>query len=119
MWIFSFEARLFDSRGARIYSDKSLPSVIEDGMDMLRGMPNNAMASLNGSTLDRKRWHDRENAHFPGVNQGKQSVILLIPYVRPEYDEENILDRERICGTYISSAREFEMVDIKLQRQAI
>ena len=77
------------------------------------------MSALDGKTLDRKRWHDRENANFPGINKGKQNVIMLIPYVRPDDFEENILDRERICGTYISSAREFEMVDIKLQRQAI
>jgi hypothetical protein len=38
---------------------------------------------------------------------------------RSEDGKENILDRERIVGNYISSAREYEMVDIKLQRQAI
>lgn len=118
MWIFSFEARLFNAKGQRIYAGQKLPSVIEDGMAMLRSIPD-AMSSLSGSTLDRKRWHDRENANIPGVNQGKQSIIMLIPYVRPDDYAENILDRERICGTYISSAREFEMVDIKLQRQAI
>lgn len=69
-------------------------------------------------TLDRKRWHGRENANFPGM-PGKQNIFLIIPYVRNDDYEENILDRERIFGTYISSAREYEMVDIKLQNQAL
>ena len=43
----------------------------------------------------------------------------LHPPTRAEDGRENILDRERIVGNYISSAREYEMVDIKLQRQAI
>ena len=69
-------------------------------------------------TLDRKAWHGRENGNMPGY-VGKNNVILIIPYVRHDQNPENILDRERVMGTYISSARPYEMVDIKLQRQAV
>ena len=76
------------------------------------------MSNLDMKTVDRRTWHARENGNLPGY-VGKDNVIWLIPYVRNDDHPENILDRERIVGTYISSARQFEMVDIKFQRQAI
>lgn len=87
-------------------------------MAKIQGQVNGAYANLDMKTLDRKRWHDRENANFPGM-AGKKNIFFIIPYVRNDHYEENMLDRDRVFGTYISSAREFEMVDIKLQNQAI
>jgi hypothetical protein len=118
MWIFEFECALFGSDGKRIFANRELPDIIEDGLAKVHGGLINSMTSLETKTLDRKRWNDRENANLPGY-AGKRNVFMLKPYVRNDDYDENILDRERICGIYISSAREFEMVDIKLQRQAI
>lgn len=118
MWIFEFEAKLFDSSGRRILNNRELPNVIEDGYAKINSTRGNAMNELDMKTLDRKRWNDRENGNLPGY-AGKKNIFMLKPYVRSDDYGENILDRERVCGTYISSAREFEMVDIKLQRQAI
>jgi hypothetical protein len=92
---------------------------IQDGIAMITGQMNSAVSVLDMKTLDRKRWHDRENANFPGHYAGKRNVIMCKPYVRNDDYGENILDRERVFGIYISSAREFEQVDLKLQRQAI
>lgn len=92
--------------------------MIEDGLAKVHGGVSNAMSVLETKTVDRKRWNDRENGNLPGY-AGKKNVFMLKPYVRNDDYDENILDRERVCGIYISSAREFEMVDIKLQRQAI
>lgn len=118
MWIFEFEAKLFDSAGRRIFNNKELPHIVEDGFAKIQGAMGSTMVNLDGKTLDRKRWNDRENGNLPGY-AGKKNIFMLKPYVRCDDYGENILDRERVCGTYISSAREFEMVDIKLQRQAI
>ena len=85
---------------------------------MLQGQVNNAVNILDMKTMDRKAWHARENGTMPG-HVGKINMILIIPYCRHDYEPENILDKERIMGTYISSAREHEMVDIKLQKQAM
>lgn len=85
---------------------------------MIKSQYNNVNNMMDMKTLDRKAWHGRENGNVGG-HSGKKNVFLLIPYVRPDEGQENILDRERICGTYISSARAHEMVDIKFQRQAI
>ena len=141
-WIFSFEAKLFNKKGERIFSTAAdkLPPVIEDGLAKIQsGLTNSVFAEMPSKSLDRQKWNDRENGNLPGY-PGKNNVILLIPYVRcvifvhmargnmhsltpsfyrSEDGKENILDRERIVGNYISSAREYEMVDIKLQRQAI
>ena len=116
MWIFEFEAALFDTEGRRY--NITLPDVIEDGNAQIQGQVHGAYRSLDTKTLDRKRWHDRENANFPGM-AGKKNIFFIIPYVRNDYGGENMLDRSRVFGTYISSAREFEMVDIKLQNQAV
>ncbi len=117
-WIFQFEAGCYGPDGKRIFSNTKFPDVVEDGMAMIKGQVNNVISTMDMKTIDRKAWHARENGNFPGV-PGKDGVILLIPYVRPDDDYENILDRDRICGIYISSARPHEMVDIKFQRQAI
>jgi hypothetical protein len=85
---------------------------------MVNGRADNANSNLDMNTLDRRAWHERENGNFPPTTVGKRNIIYLKPYMRNEDSEENILDRERICGVYISSARPFEQVDIKLQRQA-
>ena len=82
------------------------------------GMTDNVFTNMPSKSLDRQKWNDRENGNLPGYT-GKQNIIVLIPYCRSDDGPENILDRERIVGTYISSAREYENVDIKLQRQAI
>jgi hypothetical protein len=55
---------------------------------------------------------------FIAWHTGKTDVFFLKPYVRNTDGPECLLDRERICGVYISSARPFEQVDIKLQRQS-
>lgn len=118
-WIFEFEAGCYDKMGKRIFSaSPGLPPVIEDGFDMIRGQTDNVLTNLDMKTVDRRAWHARENGNLPG-HAGKGNIILLIPYVRNDDHPENILDRERICGVYISSARACEMVDIKFQRQAI
>lgn len=117
-WYFEFEAPCFDSYGQRIFFNKELPNVVEDGMMMVQSGVNNAPANLDMNTLDRKVWHERENANFPR-HVGKRHIIYLKPYKRNDDGEENILDRERICGIYISSGRPFEQIDVKLQRQAI
>lgn len=117
-WIFQCEAGCYGPDGKRIFANTKFPPVIEDGMAMIKGQVNNVISSMDMKTLDRKIWHGRENGNLPGYS-GKDNIILLIPYVRPDEGPENILDRDRICGIYISSARPYEMVDIKFQRQAI
>lgn len=117
-WYFDFEASAFDSNGERLLQgNDALPDVIEDGLDMLRGHSDNVLSSLNMNTLDRKVWHERESGNFPGYS-GKDCVMYLKPYVRNSNGAENILDRDRVCGIFIASARPFEQVDIKMQRQS-
>lgn len=118
MWIFEFESTCFDTMGRRIHANRELPDVIEDGLSRVAGQIDSTSTNMDMKTLDRKKFHERENANFPGY-AGKRNIFYVIPYVRGDYHEENILDRERVFGTYISSARPFEMVDLKLQRQAI
>ncbi len=117
-WYFEFEASAFDSNGERLVQDQDLPLCIEDGLEMLRSQQENVLSNLSLSTLDRKTWHERESGNFPGYS-GKDCVIYLKPYVRNSKGGENILDRERVCGIFIASARPFEQVDIKLQRQSV
>lgn len=117
-WYFEFEAAAFDGNGERLVQDQDLPPVIEDGWEMLRSNQENVLSNLNLNTLDRKVWHERESGNFPGYS-GKDCVIYLKPYVRNSKGPENILDRDRVCGLYIASARPFERVDIKLQRQSV
>lgn len=117
-WYFEFEAAAFDANGERlVQGPDGLPSVIEDGLEMLRSQQENVLSHLSLSTLDRKVWHERESGNFPGYS-GKDNVIYLKPYVRNLKGPENILDRDRVCGIFIASARPFEQVDIKLQRQS-
>jgi hypothetical protein len=117
-WYFDFEASAFDSNGERLLQgNDALPDVIEDGLELLRGHSDNVLSSLNMNTLDRKVWHERESGNFPGYS-GKDCVMYLKPYVRNSNGAENILDRDRVCGIFIASARPFEQVDIKMQRQS-
>ena len=122
MWYFEFEAKLFDPEGRRIWQNGDLPPVIEAGYERISGRIHagslSADNALDATTLDRRKWHDRENGNYPGTS-GKRNVFYLKPYVRNDEGGENIMDRERVCGVYISSAREFEQVDLKLQRQAL
>ena len=116
-WYFEFEAAAFDASGERLVQG-DLPEVIEDGMEMLRSQRDSVLSNLALNTLDRKTWHERESGNFPGYS-GKDCVIYLKPYVRNSKGPENILDRDRVCGLFIASARPFEQVDIKLQRQSV
>jgi hypothetical protein len=114
MWIFEFESRCFDSEGRRIFD--TLPNVIEDGLAKIAGAQN-AQMSLSAETTDRRAWHDRSNGNVNGY-AGKRNIFLIKPYKRGD-GKENILDRERVFGMYVSAAREYEMCDIKMQTQAI
>lgn len=116
-WYFEFEAAAFDNNGERLFQKSELPDVIEDGLEMLRSQQDNVLSNLSINTLDRKVWHERESGNFPGYS-GKDCVIYLKPYVRNSRGPENILDRDRVCGIFIASARPFEQVDVKLQRQS-
>ena len=68
MWIFEFESALFDTDGRRIFANKELPDVIEDGLFKVHGGVSNSMTALDSKTMDRKRWNDRENANLPGLS---------------------------------------------------
>lgn len=117
MWYFGFEAGCFDTKGRRIFTGGELTDVIEDGLAKLQGGRDNTLTDMTMHTLDRKKWHERENGNFPG-HTGKTNIFYIKPYVRNEDAPENILDRERIFGIYLSSCRAFEQGDIKLQRQS-
>lgn len=110
MWYFDFEVDQFDSEGRRIDVD-NLPLLRDDEDEEERWQK-----SSDVSVLNRKRYYAQA---FGAVDShpGKKGMIRVKPYVRsnPEY----LMDKDRVFGKFISTARAWEMIDLHISRLAV
>jgi hypothetical protein len=110
MWYFDFESDMFTDTGERKGRTEAA-GVVDRNDEEEEYARNNDIAVIN-----RKRFHAQAFGQV-GDAPGKRGVIRVKPYVRS--DPEYVLDRDRVFGKFISTARPWETIDLHISRLAV
>ena len=122
-WYWTFEKDCFCKDGSRKpitdnhYHD---PEIVLDDVHLSPEERTQANNKINhqGNAAGRRRFNDYQYGMDKGPGKKSDVVIRLKPYIEDE-DHPRPNDKRRVMGIAISSARPGDLVDIKIQRQAM